>query len=52
MHLKGRLRRTGHDTRVLHLAQVLDGENGGLEDGDQKADGPARDAGPAAGGHQ
>ncbi len=29
MHLKGRLRRTGHDTRVLHLAQVLDGENGG-----------------------
>jgi L-lactate dehydrogenase complex protein LldE len=29
MHLKGRLRRTGHDTRVLHLAQVLDLENGG-----------------------
>ena len=29
MHLKGRLRRTGHDTRVLHLAQVLDTENGG-----------------------
>jgi L-lactate dehydrogenase complex protein LldE len=29
MHLEGRLRRTGHDTRVLHLAQVLDGENGG-----------------------
>lgn len=26
MHLSGRLRRTGHDTRVLHLAQVLDGE--------------------------
>jgi L-lactate dehydrogenase complex protein LldE len=24
MHLKGRLKRTGHDTRVLHLAQVLD----------------------------
>ena len=29
MHLKGRLQRTGHDTRVLHLAQVLDRENGG-----------------------
>ena len=29
MHLEGRLRRTGHDTRVLHLAQVLDSENGG-----------------------
>ncbi len=29
MHLAGRLRRTGHDTRVLHLAQVLDPENGG-----------------------
>ena len=28
MHLEGRLRRTGHDTRVLHLAQVLDAENG------------------------
>jgi L-lactate dehydrogenase complex protein LldE len=28
MHLQGRLRRTGHDTRVLHLAQVLDIENG------------------------
>jgi len=28
MHLKGRLDRTGHDTRVLHLAQVLD-RNGG-----------------------
>ena len=28
MHLAGRLRRTGHDTRVLHLAQVLDPENG------------------------
>ena len=24
MHLGGRLRRTGHDTRVLHLAQLLD----------------------------
>jgi L-lactate dehydrogenase complex protein LldE len=24
MHLKGRLRRTGHDTRVYHLAQILD----------------------------
>ncbi len=24
MHLAGRLRRVGHDTRVLHLAQVLD----------------------------
>ena len=24
MHLGGRLKRTGHDTRVLHLAQVLD----------------------------
>jgi L-lactate dehydrogenase complex protein LldE len=28
MHLKGRLRHTGRDTRVLHLAQVLDPENG------------------------
>ena len=28
MHLKGRLDRTGHRTRVLHLAQVLD-RNGG-----------------------
>ncbi len=28
MHLGGRLKRTGHDTRVLHLAQVLDSENG------------------------
>ena len=28
MHLEGRLRRTGHDTRVLHLAQVLDAEDG------------------------
>jgi L-lactate dehydrogenase complex protein LldE len=28
MHLKGRLRRTGHDTRVLHLAQVLDSNDG------------------------
>src|SRR5918997_1164393 len=24
-HLKGRLRRTNHDTRVYHLAQILDG---------------------------
>lgn len=24
MHLGGRLKRTGHDTRVMHLAQVLD----------------------------
>ncbi len=24
MHLKGRLRRTGHDTRIFHLAQILD----------------------------
>ncbi|MCA1738544.1 MAG: (Fe-S)-binding protein, partial [Actinobacteria bacterium] len=24
MHLSGRLRREGHDTRVLHLAQILD----------------------------
>jgi L-lactate dehydrogenase complex protein LldE len=29
MHLNGRLKRTGHDTRVLHLAQVLDPQNGG-----------------------
>jgi L-lactate dehydrogenase complex protein LldE len=29
MHLEGRLRRTGHDTRVLHLAEVLDAGNGG-----------------------
>jgi L-lactate dehydrogenase complex protein LldE len=28
MHLEGRLRRTGHDTRVLHLAQALDADNG------------------------
>ena len=28
MHLGGRLKREGHDTRVLHLAQVLDTENG------------------------
>src|ERR687896_2480431 len=28
MHLEGRLQRTGHDTRVLHLAQVLDQKNG------------------------
>lgn len=26
MHLEGRLKRTEHDTRVLHLAQVLDSE--------------------------
>jgi L-lactate dehydrogenase complex protein LldE len=25
MHLRGRLKRTGHDTRVYHLAQILDG---------------------------
>jgi L-lactate dehydrogenase complex protein LldE len=29
MHLNGRLKRTGRDTRVLHLAQVLDPTNGG-----------------------
>ena len=29
MHLEGRLRRTGHDTRVLHLAQILDSEGAG-----------------------
>jgi L-lactate dehydrogenase complex protein LldE len=28
MHLRGRLQRTGHDTRVLHLAQVLDSNDG------------------------
>jgi L-lactate dehydrogenase complex protein LldE len=28
MHLKGRLRRTGHETHVYHLAQILDSENG------------------------
>ena len=28
MHLEGRLRRTGHDTRVCHLAEILDPENG------------------------
>jgi L-lactate dehydrogenase complex protein LldE len=28
MHLSGRLRREGHDTRVYHLAQILDPENG------------------------
>lgn len=27
MHLKGRLSRTGHDTRVYHLAQILDAQN-------------------------
>lgn len=29
MHLEGRLRRTGHDTRLLHLAQILDPEGAG-----------------------
>ncbi len=28
MHLEGRLRRTGHDTRVYHLAQILDPDKG------------------------
>ena len=28
MHLSGRLRRMGHDTRVYHLAQILEPENG------------------------
>ena len=28
MHLRGRLGRTGHDTRVYHLAQILDGGAG------------------------
>ena len=28
MHLEGRLKRTGHDTRVYHLAQVLDSGDG------------------------
>ena len=28
MHLKGRLRRTNHDTRIYHLAQILDGDVG------------------------
>ncbi len=28
MHLGGRLKRNGNDTRILHLAQVLDNENG------------------------
>lgn len=28
MHLSGRLRREGHDTRVLHLAQILDSGDG------------------------
>jgi L-lactate dehydrogenase complex protein LldE len=28
MHLKGRLMRTGHDTRVYHLAQILDTDDG------------------------
>jgi L-lactate dehydrogenase complex protein LldE len=31
MHLKGRLRRTNHDTRVYHLAQILDGAPRGRE---------------------
>ncbi len=38
MHLKGRLRRTGHDTRVLHLAQVLDPKNGRLKMETEKPD--------------
>jgi L-lactate dehydrogenase complex protein LldE len=29
MHLGGRLKRTGHDTRILHLAQVLDSKGAG-----------------------
>ncbi len=28
MHLEGRLKRTGHDTRVYHLAQILDSGDG------------------------
>lgn len=28
MHLSGRLKRTGHDTRVYHLAQILDSDDG------------------------
>jgi L-lactate dehydrogenase complex protein LldE len=28
MHLSGRLGYTGHDTRVYHLAQILDSDNG------------------------
>ena len=28
MHLSGRLGRMGHDTRVYHLAQILDSDNG------------------------
>jgi L-lactate dehydrogenase complex protein LldE len=28
MHLSGRLKRTGHDTRVYHLAQILDSGDG------------------------
>src|SRR5918995_1143026 len=28
MHLEGRLRRTGHDTRIYHLAQILDSGGG------------------------
>lgn len=31
MHLGGRLSRTGHDTRIVHLAEVLDSENGRLD---------------------
>jgi L-lactate dehydrogenase complex protein LldE len=30
MHLEGRLKRTGHDTRVYHLAQILDSSDGGV----------------------
>lgn len=29
MHLGGRLKKTGRDTRVMHLAQVLDAQSGG-----------------------
>ena len=28
MHLEGRLKRTGRDTRVYHLAQILDSDEG------------------------
>jgi L-lactate dehydrogenase complex protein LldE len=31
MHLSGRLRRTGYDTRVYHLAQILDSGDGKAE---------------------
>jgi L-lactate dehydrogenase complex protein LldE len=30
MHLEGRLKRTGRDTRVYHLAQILDSSDGGV----------------------